>query len=388
MPHALLSASGASRWMACTPSARLEEQFPESTSSYAEEGTLAHELADTLCRYKTGLFCDLSTELENISKSPLYNTEMYDYIDRYSDYVNECFMTSRSYSSDAVIETEVRLDLRKYIPDGFGTSDIVVIADGVMQIIDLKYGKGVPVSAENNKQMMLYALGALDKYDLLYDISVVNMTIYQPRLDNISVCEMPVEDLLNWAETILREKAALAFDGAGEYQAGEHCRFCRAKGVCRARAEENLKLACYEFKQADLLAENEIADILKVADNLKNWADDVAAFALDQAVNQGVHYEGWKVVEGRSNRIYTDPKKVEDKLKSEQYTDRDIFNIKLKGIGDIEKLMGKKRFQTILGDFIVRPQGKPTLAPETDGRPEWNSAVSAALDFANTEYED
>ena len=383
MPHALLSASGASRWMSCTPSARLEEQFPESTSSYAEEGTLAHSLADTLCRYKANLPCDLAEETEVIGKSPFFNTEMYDYIDRYSDYINECFMEAKSFSSDAIMETEVKLDLRRYIPDGYGTSDIVIIADGPLQIIDLKYGKGVPVSAENNKQMMLYALGALDKYDILYDINTVAMTIYQPRLDNISVWAIPVRDLLNWAETTLKEKAALAFDGAGEYQAGDHCRFCRARGICRARAEENLKLAQYDFKQADLLTVNEVADILKIADNLKNWADDVSAYALEQAVNHGVRYEGWKIVEGKSSRVFSDPLKVEDALRKEQFTDFEIFNKKLKGIGDMEKLLGKTQFKAILGDFIIKPQGKPTLVPETDPRPEWNSASSAVADFAN-----
>ncbi|MDR1914395.1 MAG: DUF2800 domain-containing protein, partial [Clostridiales bacterium] len=355
MAHALLSPSAASRWMTCPPSARLETKFENTTSVYAEEGLLAHSLADALCKYSVGTLIgeDFATVLGQIGHSQYYNSEMHGYIDAYSQYVAECFATAKARTGDAVIETEVKFDLRKYIPDSFGTSDVVIIGDGIMQVIDLKYGQGVPVDAENNKQMMIYALGALEKYDFLYDIHTVNMTIYQPRLDNISTWDLPVEDLREWAETELKVKAALAYDGAGDYKAGGHCRFCRAKAICRARAEENLRLAQYEFKQGPLLSDEEIGDILKVSENLKNWAENVAAYALEQAIS-GTQYEGWKLVEGRSNRIISDETAAVETLEA-LYPPEKIYNKKLKGIGDLEKLMGKKAFNASLGSLIIKP---------------------------------
>lgn len=386
MSHALLSPSGASRWMACTPSARLEEQFPESSTTYAEEGTLAHSLAEVLNSYnfKKITKAQMTKKLKPIKENAYYNAEMQEYIETFCQYVWETFNAAKAISKDAVIALEEKLDIRAYVPEGFGTGDVIIVADGVLTVIDLKYGQGVPVSAENNKQMMLYALGALDKYDMLYGVDTVRMVIYQPRLDNISEWEMDAELLTLWADDELKEKAALAYDGAGEYCPGDHCRFCRARATCRARAEENLKLAAYDFKPSELLSNEEIADILKVSQKLVNWAEDVSKYALDQAVNHGTRFEGWKLVEGRSNRVINDPTKVGELL-DPLYEQEELYNIKLKGIGDLEKLLGKSQFTEMLGPYVVKPQGKPTLAPESDKRPEWNSAAAAAEEFKNVE---
>lgn len=386
MAHALLSPSGASRWMACTPSARLEEKFPESTSTYAEEGTLAHKLAETVNSYNLLKNCtktQLKKKLKEIEESSYYNAEMQNYIDAFCHYVWETYNSAKAISKDAVIALEAELDIRAYVPDCRGTGDVIIVADGILTVIDLKYGLGVPVLAENNKQMMLYALGALDEYDMQYGINSVKMIIYQPRRDNISEWEISAEALLDWAENELKQKAALAYDGAGDFCPGDHCRFCKARATCRARAEENLKLAAYEFRPPEQLSNEEIADILKIIERLTNWAGDVSAYALDQAVNHNVRFEGWKLVEGRSNRIISNQDEAANVLTSESYSHNDIYNQKLKGIGDLEKLVGKDRFNELLAAYIVKPQGKPTLVPESDRRPEWNSAASAAEVFAD-----
>jgi hypothetical protein len=368
--------------MTCTPSARLEEQFPNTTSVYAEEGTAAHALAEIFVNYHTGKIGvdPFDAALEAFKGNEYANDEMYTYILGYASYITELFNEVRAATQDALLESEVKLDLSKYVPGGFGTSDVIIIADGMMNVIDLKYGKGVSVSAENNKQMMIYALGALEQYGWMYDIKNVRMTVYQPRLDNISAWEISAGKLLSWAETALKPKAEMAFDGAGEYQAGEHCRFCRAKAVCRARAEANLRLAQYEFKPGTLLSDAEIGDILKIAENLKNWVDNVTAYALEQAIN-GVKYEGWKLVEGRSVRVI-DEKEAAPVLEG-LYGKDQIYNVKLKGIGDLEKLMGKKEFNAAVGPLISRPLGKPTLVPETDKRPEWKAAAAADFEDAD-----
>ena len=247
MTHALLSASGAERWMACTPSARLEEQMPDSPSVYAEEGTLAHELAEAVNRYNFNDNTDkakekLNLKLAEIVSNPLFNAEMEEYIDGFARYVQEKYNEAKAISNDAVIAFEERLDFSDYVPEGFGTGDVIIITDGKLTVIDLKYGKGVLVEAENNKQMMLYALGALNAYDLFYGIESVNMVVYQPRRDNISEWDVPTVELLDWAKSELKEKADLAYDGAGDFVPGEYCRFCRAGATCRARAEENINM--------------------------------------------------------------------------------------------------------------------------------------------------
>ena len=379
--HAKLSASGAKRWMACPPSVALEAEFPNKSSEFAEEGTQAHALAELICRYNNSEMGKrkFNAELKKLQENKYWNEEMQGYIETYANQVWEIFNEVKKECKDAEILFEQRLDFSAWVEEGFGTGDVVIIADGTVQIIDLKYGKGVGVSAENNPQLRLYGLGAMDTYGMLYDIEKVKMTIIQPRLDNYSTEEITVEELVKWAEEEVRPKAELAYKGEGEYSAGDHCRFCKAKAVCRARAEENQKLAKYDFVEPPTLRPSEIADILKKVDSLIKWTDDVKAYALDAALNKGIVFEGWKVVEGRSIKQYKDEQQVYEAL-SEIYPDDQIYIKKLKGITDMTKLLGKEKFEQLLGDLVVKPQGKPTLALESDKRPEFKP-VDAKSDF-------
>lgn len=363
--HATLSASAAQRWMACPPSVMATKGMPDTTSEYAEEGTAAHEVAEYKLRWNLGE--------KNISPPSTGKFDA-DEIDRYTDvyayYVSDVFETLRKNCPDAILLIEQRLDFSDYVPDGFGTGDAVIIADDVMQICDLKYGKGIRLAADNNPQMMLYALGALNMYGCLYDIKTVRLAIIQPRLDNISEWEISVEDLYKWAEIELKPKAQLAAKGEGEFSAGEHCRFCKLKATCRKRAERMLELAKYDFAPPAELTETEIAAVMEIADDLAKWADDVFAYAQAQAINNGVHWDGYKIVEGRSNRKFTDEKKVADICREQGYQLSQIYKTTLIGITDMEKLMGKKRFKEILSDFVTKPKGKLTLVPITDKREE------------------
>lgn len=379
--HAKLSASSSHRWMACPPSVALEAEFPNKSSEFAEEGTQAHALAELICRYNNGEMTKrkFNAELKKLQSNKYWNEEMQGYIENYANQVWEIFNEVRKECKDAEILFEQRLDFSAWVEEGFGTGDVVIIADGTVQIIDLKYGKGVGVSAENNPQLRLYGLGATDTYGMLYDIDRVKMTIIQPRLENYSTEELTVEELVKWAEEEVKPKAELAYKGEGEYCAGDHCRFCKAKAVCRARSEENQKITRYDFKEPPMLRPAEIADILSRIDNLIKWAEDVKAYALDAAFNKGIKFDGWKVVEGRSVRQYKDDALVADTL-SGLYPEEQIFNKKLKGITDMTKLLGKEKFEEILGDLIIKPQGKPTLAPEADKRPEFRP-VDAKSDF-------
>lgn len=376
MAHAILSASGAHKWMNCPPSARLEGTYPNTSSEYAKEGTLAHELGELTLRKNLE---ELSTrkynsELKKIQADKLYTADMPDYVDVYVDTCMEKLAIARDKTPDAVFCIEQRLDFSNWVPDGFGTGDFVIIADGVMEICDLKYGKGVPVSAVGNSQMRLYALGALAEFEFLYDIKKVRMTIIQPRLDSISTDEIAVEELLYWAEHTVRPKAELAFKGEGEFCAGEHCGFCRAKAACKARADKNLELAKYEFRTTPELSDTDIADILTKVDDLVKWANDIKDYALEQAL-QGVVYDGFKIVEGRSNRKYLDADVVADILKDNGYTEKVLYKPKeLQGLTNMEKVVGKKNLSNLVGDYIVKPPGKPTLAPEYDKREPYNPA--------------
>ena len=363
--HATLSASAAQRWMACPPSVMATKDMPDTTSEYAEEGTAAHEVAEYKLRWSLGE--------KNISPPSTGKFDA-DEIDRYTDvyayYVSDVFETLRKNCPDAILLIEQRLDFSDYVPDGFGTGDAVIIADDVMQICDLKYGKGIQVAADNNPQMMLYALGALNMYGCLYDIKTVRLAIIQPRLDNISEWEISVEDLYKWAETELKPKAKLAAKGEGEFSAGEHCRFCKLKATCRKRAERMLELAKYDFSPPAELTKTEIAAVMEIAADLAKWADDVFAYAQAQAINNGVHWDGYKIVEGRSIRKFTDEKKVANICREQGYQLSQIYKTTLIGITDMEKLMGKKRFREILSDFVTKPKGKLTLVPITDKREE------------------
>lgn len=374
--HAILSASGASRWMACTPSAVLEQQFENKSSVFAEEGTLAHELGELTLKLNLGEITKrtFNSKFKKIQENKLYSADMPDYVQTYVDTCLERVSEAKATTPDALFKIEQRLDFSEWVPDGFGTGDFVIIADGTMEVCDLKYGKGVPVSANNNKQMMLYALGAIAEFNFLYDIQKVRMTIIQPRLDNLSTFEVTTEDLLKWAEDYVRPRAELAIKGKGEFCAGDHCKFCRAKAICRARAEKNMELAKYDFEEPELLDNNDVAYILSKIDELVNWAGDVKEFALEQALN-GEEYDGFKVVEGRSNRKYADTEAIVEILRDNNFNDPDIFKpSELITLTNMEKLVGKKKLTELIGDYIVKPPGKPTLVPITDKREPYNPA--------------
>lgn len=334
--HALLSASSSHRWLACPPSARLCENYEDKGSEYAQQGTDAH----SLCEHKLKLALGMKTKdpTENLS---FYDEEMEECASGYVEFVLELVEEAKKSCKDTVVLIEQRLDFSRFVKDGFGTGDCVIIADGTLYIIDYKHGKGVEVSAVENPQMMLYALGALELFDGIYDIDTVRMAIYQPRKENVSVCVMSKDDLILWAYNDLMAKAELAYNGEGEFKAGEHCRFCKAKAVCRKRAEYNLELARYDFAMPTTLENEEVAAILTKADELALWAADVKEFALKQALS-GVKYDGFKVVEGRSNRKYKDEKAVADTVSKAGY---DPYEPKLLGITAMEKLLGKRSLQ-------------------------------------------
>lgn len=363
--HAVLSASSSERWLNCPPSARLCEAYEDKGSDYAAEGTDAH----TLCEYrlKQALGIPAETPIENLS---WYNEEMEECAAEYAAYVLELLETAKQTCSDPVVMIEQRVDFSRWVKEGFGTADCIIIADGVMNIVDYKHGKGVEVSAEANPQMMLYALGALEIFDGIYDIDTVRMTIFQPRKSNISVYEMPKDGLLEWADTELTEKAQLAYEGQGNFHCGEWCRFCKAKAECRERAEANMTLARYNFQAPALLNDEEIADILGKVDALTTWAADVKEYALQQAVS-GKDWPGWKLVEGRSNRKYTNEAAVAATVESAGF---DPYDRKVLGVTAMQKLLGKSRFEELLAPYIEKPQGKPTLVPESDKRPAMNKA--------------
>lgn len=374
--HAVLSASSSHRWLNCPPSVRLEEQFEKTTSVFAEEGTLAHEIGEIKLRKELGQINqkELVDRLSKAVDSDLYSKDMTDYVDVYVDTCLEKFNEARATTADAIAIIEQKLDFSRWVPDGFGTGDFVVIADGTMEICDLKYGKGVAVSAIDNPQMRLYALGAITEFEFLYDIQKVKMTIIQPRLDSISTDEITVEELLKWANEYVKPRAELAIKGEGEFCAGEHCKFCRAKAVCRARADKNLELAQYEFSNPNTLNNLEIADILGKVDELTSWATDVKEYALNKALD-GEEFKGFKVVEGRSNRRYTDIDEIVQVLRENNFNDPEIFKpSELITLTNMEKLVGKKKLNELIGDFIEKPPGKPTLVPITDKRPVFNTA--------------
>lgn len=372
--HALLSASSSHRWLNCPPSARLCEGYEDKGSEYAQEGTDAHSLCEH--KLKILLLMESTNPTEDLS---FYSEEMEQCACDYAAYVLELVEEANKTCKDPVVLIEQRLDFSRFVAEGFGTGDCVIIADGTLDIVDYKHGKGVEVSAVDNPQMMLYALGALELFDGIYDIDTIRMTIFQPRRENVSVCVMAKDDLLQWAHNELIYKAKLAFEGGGEFACGDWCRFCKAKAACRKRAEYNLELAKYDFAMPTTLEDTEIAAILEKVDELAAWASDVKEFALQQALN-GVKYDGFKVVEGRSNRKYVNEEAVADAVEKAGY---DPYEPKLLGITAMEKLVGKKQFSKLLSGLIEKPPGKPALVPESDKRQEMNldKAALAAKDF-------
>lgn len=363
--HAILSASSSHRWLHCLPSARLELEFESTSGTAAEEGSAAHALSEH----------KLKKALHIRSKRPIsdYDSdEMEECTDAYVDFVMEQVELARNSCNDPIILIEQRLDFSCYVPDGFGTGDCVIISDDRLHIVDFKYGMGVLVDAVDNPQMKLYALGALEIYDSLYDINEVSMTIFQPRRENVSTWTVPVEELKCWAEEELKPKAVKAYNGEGEYIPGEWCTFCKAAVRCRARAEEKLKLAQTEFKMPPLLTDNEIEEILFILPDLTKWANEITAYATDAAVNHGKEWNGFKVVEGRSVRKYKDENAIAEKAVASGF--KDIYRKSLIPMTEMQKLMGKTKFEEILGDLIYKPPGKPTLVPNSDKRPVMNVA--------------
>ncbi|KLU65697.1 PD-(D/E)XK nuclease superfamily protein [Desulfosporosinus acididurans] len=372
--HALLSASSSHRWLNCTPSARIEEALENRSSFYANEGTAAHALSE----HKLREFLKLPTQRPT---SDFDSTELNYYTDRYVEHVCELISEAYTRCNDPRVLIEQRLDYSHVVPQGFGTGDTVIVSDQILDVLDLKYGM-VRVSAEDNPQLKLYALGALDMYGFFYDVQTVRLTICQPRLDSISVFELSVAELTQWAEIELKPKADLAFRGEGEFAAGGHCRFCRARATCRARAEKNLELAKMDFKAPAMLSDEEIAEILTKAEDLAAWAKDVWVYAEKEAISHDKQWTGYKLVEGTRKRKYTNEGKIaEVVLATGQYNESQIYTKNLISLTAMEQLLGKKTFAEVLDGLWEKPPGKPKLVPKSHKKPEWNRNQQAKKDF-------
>lgn len=369
--HSVFPPSSAKRYLKCPPALKLEQQFEDEASPYAAEGTAGHALAEHLIKK----YLKIRTKRPT---SDYYSDELLEAVDSYVGYCIEQMEAARKECTDPVFEVERRTDISMHIAGCFGTADMVIITDRKIHVIDLKLGKGVMVDAERNEQLMLYGLGVLDFYELLYDIETVELTIVQPRLEHFSTWEISVKDLKDWAENVLEPAAEKALAGEGEYQAGEHCRFCKARFTCRARAEEYLKLAQLEFADPPLLSDEEVAEVLSKADALKKWAEEIYAYAQNEAVVNHKEWPGYKLVLGRSNRRYTDEDDAAKAAMEAGYTD--IYRKSLIGITEMERLMGKKQFAEILGTYVYKPDGKVTLVPDSDKR-EAVSLSTAEADF-------
>lgn len=378
--HALLSASSAHRWLACAPSARLEEQFPDSESEHAKEGTLAHEICELKVSQKFIKKQSAATfkkKLKKLQENELYQKEMDGYTEAYLDYISSIV---HSFDQTPYIAVEKQVDYSHVAPEGFGTCDCIIIGGDTMHIIDFKYGKGVHVSAGGNPQLKLYAAGALKAYGMLYPIKRVVMHIVQPRIDNNSQVELLVKDLELWIKQI-RPWAEQAYKGEGEFKPSEEtCRFCRARNTCRARADKNLELAKEEFKTPPLLSNDEVGEILKKARDIKQWVADLEEWTLKELLKGGT-VAGWKAVEGRSTRAFADQEKAFEILIGSGVDEALLYERKALTLTGVEKLIGKKEFNELLADQVVKPQGKPTLAPQEDAREAITLRTSAEEDF-------
>jgi len=382
--HALLGPSGAHRWLVCTPSARLEEGIPDAGSSYAREGTLAHRVGELLLRRRWE-GADTAGELAAARADPLYSGEMGEYMARYDDFIAERMAEARSRCGDPRIFIEQTVRFDGYIPEAFGTADCLILTDGLLDVVDLKYGKGVPVRAEGNPQMRMYALGCYLALSWAYNIDAVRMTVFQPRLDSVSTAAMTRSELLDWAENELKPRAALAWEGKGDFCPGEDtCRWCRAAPVCRAYRDYQLAIAREDFADPSRMTPDEIAEVLRRLPGLLAWAGRVKAYALNAAVNRGENFPGFKVVAGRSSRRYTDEDAIAEALQNAGYRAADIYRPReLLGLTAMEKLVGKKRFTELARAYIMKPNGPPTLVAEDDKRPPLNTFAKAAEDFTD-----
>ncbi len=382
--HAYLSASSSYRWLNCPPIVALEQNYPNKNTVYTLEGTAAHALAEIKLQYATGKIKTKRTFNKRLNEfkefdSDFYNEEMDEAMDLYVETVIEHL----NRYDNADIEFEQRVDFSRWVPDGFGTSDVVILTEDVIEIIDLKYGKGVPVYAHLNPQMMLYALGAYAKYDIVYEFKTIRMTIMQPRLDNVSTFELSVEELLYWADNYVAPRAIQATEGIGDWDiTADSMKFSPVRAQLVPRAAKHFELIDrLDYKAPELLSDEEIGEVLEQADDIKKWLTDIEYYAMG-AIQKGKTIPGYKLVEGRSNRKIVDEQQAAKVLEEKGYTD--IYKEpSLLAIGKLEKLIGKNNFSELLGDLIQKPTGKPTLAPVSDKRPAIGSTESASDDFSD-----
>ncbi len=380
--HAILSASSSNKWLVCTPSARLEEQFPNKTSEYMAEGTLAHEIAEFKVKSYFLEATPRSTytrRLNKLKKKDLFDQEMLGHTDTYLEFIKgEALQTN----TKPFIAVEQRVDFSKYVPEGFGTADCILISGNTLQVIDFKYGKGVKVEAEDNPQMKLYALGALEQFGIFYNISCIKMSIVQPRIDNISSYEMQKDQLLEWGESVVKPQAQKAFMGIGDFVQGQHCKFCKAKGACEFRATENMKVVEEIKKASGLLTNTQISEMLIKTEGVEQWIKDLKANALEKIL-KGEDIPDWKAVEGKSNRKITDVDKAFEILEANGFDQAILYERKPINLTQLEKVVGKKKLTETIGDYIEKPKGAPTLAKASDKREPFR--VSAAEEFKNKE---
>ena len=380
MAHALLGPSSAARWIACPPSVKLCEQFEDVESEYAKEGSLAHEIAELKVRklIDPGLTSrKFTAAMKKLKEKELYQEEMQGYTDEYVEFIQEQMY---SYPTTPHIAVEQKVDFSEYVPDGFGTADCILIANDTLHIIDFKYGKGVPVSVENNKQLLLYALGAYLAYEMIFPIAHIKMSIVQPRLANIDTWECSLDYLLEFAK-IAQEKATMALKGEGDFNCGEHCKFCKAKAICKERANVNLELAKYEFKAADQLTLEEIGEILEKAKDLAKWAEDLKEYALSESL-KGNEVPGWKAVNGRGSRSFKNTDEAIKVLVDNGIAEELLYERKYLTLAQMEKTVGKKEFNSLVGDLIVMNVGKPTLVEASDKREAITNKIKAEDEFS------
>ena len=380
--HALLSPSGSERWLNCTPSPRLEENFgSESTSVYAEEGTLAHELAEIDLLEFIGVEVDFDKKMEALNHH-LYSDEMEEEVEKYTNYVKQQFTEARRKNEDAILSIEQRIDLSSFIEDGSGSNDSIIICDGVLEVMDLKYGKGVRVKSEENTQLMLYGLGALIDVEMMFDIKEVKLTIIQPRLNSIDSWIIKADELRNWGENFVKQKAELAFKGEGDLNPGSWCKWCKIKNRCSALSEMNLKIFKEELSDPRLLSDEQILEIYEKLPMFNEWSSDLSSYISSEAI-KGKKWPGYKLVEGRSNRKWSDPDLVIQRLEKLKFEKEKFTKTSLETLAKIEKLVGKTVFTVELGDLLIKPKGSPTLVSESDPRPEFTN--NSPMDDFGTE---
>lgn len=379
--HALLSPSGSHRWLHCTPSARFEERFVKGTSVYADEGTLAHDFAALYLNLYTGRIkkTAFQKQYDALRKHELYQPEMYGYVEGYVNYVKELYVDLKRKKGWADLHTEIEIDYSHIVPEGFGHLDNAILSPGRIDIIDLKYGKGVPVSAVANPQLGLYAIGALQLFKFVDDFKEVYLHIYQPRLDNISTDRNDTSDITSWGEGSVKRKALLAFKGEGEFKPGSHCQFCAGKNRCSALANYHKGLARFDFQNPDELTNEEIAEIFLQSGQFINWINSITDYATDQARN-GKEFPGLKLVAGRSTRKFLSEEEVVKALTKAGYKPSQYRKFAALSIPELEKLLGLQ-FKKLLGKYVVKPEGAPTLVPLSDKRSPMKGKEGAKADF-------